>query len=178
MLSSIRPKVLLPLSFVLTALLMLGVVARPVWADLLPSPSGQIILTIDGNIANTTDGSAAQFDRAQLEALGLRELSTSNPFVEGLQHYEGILFSDLLDLVGAEGSTVVATALDGYSIDIPIEDVRAFPIIVAIKWNGKIMRVRNKGPLWIVYPVDQYEDLQSETYSARSIWQLSHLTIK
>ncbi len=171
-------KVLVPSSIVFIAIAVLVGFARPVLAELLPSPRGPVVLIIDGNISNTNDGKTAQFDRSQLEALGVRALSTSNPFVEGVQHYEGVLFSDLLELVGAKGTIVAAQALDGYTIDIPIEDVRAFPVILAMKWNGKIMRVRNKGPLWVVYPIDQYDNLKTETYSSRSIWQLSRLTIK
>ena len=45
-------------------------------------------------------------------------------------------------------------------------------------WNGQEMTVRNKGPLWIVYPVDQFDELKKEIYSIRSIWQLARLTIK
>lgn len=86
--------------------------------------------------------------------------------------------SALLDLVGAEGETVQARALDGYNVDIPMADLRNYPVILAMKMDGKVMRVRSKGPLWIIYPVDQYEELQAESFSGRSIWQLTTLSVK
>jgi hypothetical protein len=34
------------------------------------------------------------------------------------------------------------------------------------------MSMRNKGPLWLVYPYDSNVALQTEAVYARSIWQL------
>ncbi|MBF0248385.1 MAG: hypothetical protein HQL36_10005, partial [Alphaproteobacteria bacterium] len=82
------------------------------------------------------------------------------------------------DAVGVEGETLVARALDGYNVDVPVEDVRKYPVILAMKQDGKVLRVRSKGPLWIIYPVDQHEELRAESFSGRSIWQLTTLTVK
>lgn len=147
-------------------------------ADELPQPTGKVLLTVEGRISNTTDGSVAIFDRRQLESLGMHRLETSNPFVEGVHTYEGPLLSALLDRVGAEGQLIRARALDGYVVDIPLEDARAYPVILAMIKDGQVMRVRTKGPLWIIYPVDQFEKLQAERFSGRSIWQLTHLTVE
>ena len=43
---------------------------------------------------------------------------------------------------------------------------------------GAPMSVRDKGPLWIVYPYDQNTDYQSEVVFSRSIWQLNRITIQ
>ncbi|MBF0248905.1 MAG: hypothetical protein HQL36_12700, partial [Alphaproteobacteria bacterium] len=67
----------------------------PSSAGELPRPEGKVLLTVEGKIANTTDGRAALFDRAQLEAMGLQELRTSNPFVEEVHTYEGVLLSKI-----------------------------------------------------------------------------------
>ncbi len=151
---------------------------QPAWSEKLPAPAGSVILTVDGEIANTTDGAQAYFDREMLQALGTRERETSNPFVKGVHRYEGVLLSDLLDHVGSSGTVLVATALDDYTVDIPIADARNYPILIAMRMDGKVMRIRGKGPLWIIYPVDQYDDLRAESFSNRSIWQLKHLTVK
>ncbi|MFC1673732.1 molybdopterin-dependent oxidoreductase [Pseudomonadota bacterium] len=147
-------------------------------AGALPAPQGKVLLSIEGHIANTSDGKVAQFDRAQLEALGMHTLKTTNPFIEGVHTFEGPLMSALLDLAGAEGKTVQARALDGYNVDIPMADLRDYPVILAMKMDGKVMRVRSKGPLWIIYPVDQFDALKAESFSGRSIWQLTTLTVK
>ena len=154
------------------------IVSLPAQADDLEKPSGKVLLTIDGNIGNTTDGERALFDRAQLESLDMQKLETTTPYTKGKQSFEGILFSRLLDKIGARGTVLQAMALDGYSVDIPIKDLRDYPVLLAMKWNGKVMRVRTKGPLWVIYPIDQYPELGTEKYSTRSIWQLKSLTVK
>jgi hypothetical protein len=40
------------------------------------------------------------------------------------------------------------------------------------------MAVRDKGPLFIVYPFDSRSDLRSERYYSRSAWQLRALEVK
>ena len=152
----------------------LGVFAE----DRLPAPTGPVILTIDGAIRITTDGTEAALDREMLTGLGMQSLTTTNPFVKGVQTYEGVLLSKVLDLVGARGDAIAATALDGYSVDIPVADVRSYPILLALKWNGEFMRVRDKGPLWVIYPIDQNSELNTEAHASRSIWQLTRLTLK
>lgn len=147
-------------------------------ADRLPAPEGDVILTISGNIAHTTDGERAEFDIARIEALGLVALSTSNPFVEGVQHFEGVPLARLLDHVGAEGETLVSRALDGYVVDIPVADVRNYPVILATRRDGRHMHVRQKGPLWVIYPVDEFDELRTEVYSGRTIWQLRTIRVE
>jgi hypothetical protein len=38
--------------------------------------------------------------------------------------------------------------------------------------------VRDKGPLFIVYPYDSKPELKSQTYYGRSAWQLAKLIIE
>ncbi|MEQ8665901.1 MAG: molybdopterin-dependent oxidoreductase [Rhodospirillales bacterium] len=144
----------------------------------LATPAGPVILVVKGKIGETNVGDEAHFDREMLMALGMRSLTTHNPFETGLQEYEGVLFSDVLKAVDADGEVLVGTALDGYSIEIPVEDIMTFPVMLAMTWNGEVMRPRNKGPLWVVYPIDQYPELQDETYSVRTIWQLADIDVR
>ena len=51
-------------------------------------------------------------------------------------------------------------------------------MLLATTWKGKVMTVRDKGPIWVVYPVDQHAELADEMYSSRSIWQLTKLTVQ
>lgn len=148
------------------------------WAGELSAPQGKVLLTISGKISTANDGQAATLDRNHLKALPQHSLKTSNPFVQGEHRFEGVLLADVLDLVGASGDLLTARALDGYTVDIPVSDVRRFSVLLATKIDGNVMRVRTKGPIWLIYPVDQFEELQAEHYSSRSIWQLTTLTVK
>lgn len=147
-------------------------------ADALAAPSGPVILTVDGSITVTNVDGTAQFDRDMLSALGMKKLVTSSPFEPGMHTFEGVLLSDVLSRVGASGETITAKALDGYEIDMPMIDPQTYPVLLATTWNGKIMRIRDKGPIWIVYPVDQFSELNVEEYSSRSVWQMTRLSIR
>ncbi|RYH00603.1 oxidoreductase, partial [Salipiger sp. IMCC34102] len=39
------------------------------------------------------------------------------------------------------------------------------------------MQVRDKGPLWIVYPYDDTPEYRSEVIYSRSIWQLDRIEV-
>ncbi|WP_292284964.1 molybdopterin-dependent oxidoreductase [Marivita sp.] len=144
----------------------------------LPVPSGEVLLRVDGGIArHNTDGGAA-LDREMLAALPRATLETRTVVTDGVRHFTGFYMRDLLDLLGAEGETVVATALNDYEIEIPREDFRQFDVIVATHMDGARLEPWDKGPLWIVYPRDDHAELQDLRYDYRWVWQLTHLEIQ
>ena len=50
-----------------------------------------------------------------------------------------------------------------------------FKVIVARLMDDKPIPVREKGPLFVVYPFDSSAELRTSTYYERSIWQLKAL---
>lgn len=144
----------------------------------LPEPAGEVLLTVTGNIARTNNGDAAEFDRAMLEELPGATLETSTVVTDGVNTFEGFYMTDLLDLVGAEGETVTASALNDYVIDIPMQDFARFDVVVASHMDGERLLPRDKGPYWIVYPRDDHAELQDIRYDYRWVWQLIRLDVK
>ncbi|WP_161973660.1 molybdopterin-dependent oxidoreductase [Hwanghaeella grinnelliae] len=144
----------------------------------MEAPTGEVILVVGGNISETNVGDEAHFDRQMLTALGMETLTTTTPFEETPQDFQGPRLAALLKAVGAQGQVIVATALDGYTVEIPTRDMLDYPVLLAMVWNGKEMGIRNKGPTWIIYPLDQYPELVEEKFSTRSVWQLSSLNIQ
>ncbi|NKW10922.1 oxidoreductase [Ochrobactrum tritici] len=150
-----------------------GAVAEP-----LAKPTGKPILVISGNISNTNVGDTAQFDRDMLEAIGLVTVETANPWYDGRVRFEGVSMDKLMTLVGAKGTKVTAVALNDYVSTVPMEDFKKFNVILAMKRDGNYMPVRDKGPLFIIYPYDSDPQLQSQTYYTRSAWQVAKLTVE
>ena len=144
----------------------------------LPAPDGEIILTIAGQIAQTNLGASAVFDEAMLANLPSAVLETTTVVTDGLRQFDGFLMRDLLALVGAEGKTVTATALNDYVIDIPVEDFERFDVLVATHMDGERLLPRDMGPLWIVYPRDDHAELQDIRYDYRWVWQLVRLDVE
>jgi hypothetical protein len=135
------------------------------------------ILTISGQIGVREDGDVAKFDRPMLEALGLRSFTTKTPWYSEPVSFEGVPMRTLLRAVGASGTRVTAIALNDYTTEIPVADFEQFEVLLALKRDGNYMPVRDKGPLFIVYPYDSDSRLQSQTYYGRSAWQVCKLVV-
>ena len=144
----------------------------------LPTPAEKPILTISGKISATNKEGAAEFDRAMLEALGETSFSTSTPWYKEPVRFEGVSLAKLMDAVGATGDRIVSIAPNDYSAEMPVEDARKFGVILALKRDGEYMSVRDKGPLFIVYPFDSNPDLKAQKYYSRSVWQVARIEIK
>jgi len=159
--------------------LMLGLLMMAsVSAEGLDSPQGRVILTIEGNITHTNEEGRAVFDRDMLERLIQHTTLTSTPWTEGVTEFTGPLGSALLEAVGSKGSTMKVIAINDYVVEVPVEDFLSHPVILAMKANGEYLRVRDKGPLFIIYPFDDDADLNNEVYYSRSSWQIARIEIE
>ncbi len=147
-------------------------------ADALAKPTEKPILSIAGKIERTNEGGSAIFDRAMLEQLGPDGFQTSTPWYAGSVRFDGLRMARLMQAVGATGSIVTAVALNDYTTDIPISDFEQYGVILAIKRDGAYMPVRDKGPLFIIYPFDSASELKSQKFYSRSAWQVAKLIVK
>lgn len=146
-------------------------------AEPLLPPEGDVVLTVTGAIDTTNQGGAAVFDLAMLQAMEPVTITTTTIWTEGPQEFTGVPLKTLLDSIGAGGKPVEAHALNDYFTEIPVEDITDPGPIVAYAQNGSLLSVRDKGPLWIVYPYDDDARWRSEVIYTRSIWQLNALDV-
>ncbi len=153
------------------------VATAPAGAEGLPPVNGPVILTVSGAIRNTNRGDSAVFDREGLESLGLAGFTTSTPWFDGPQRFDGVPMTRLMEAVGAAGTTVTAIALNDYTTEIPTADFARYNVLLALRRNGAYMPVRDKGPLFIVYPYDSAPELRGQPYYGRSAWQLARLIV-
>jgi hypothetical protein len=147
-------------------------------ADPLPSPSGPVLLSVSGAIAVDNSDGIAAFDRDMLQGLGLTEITTTTPWTDGPQVFSGVLARTVLERVGGAGSVVLASALNDYTVEIPIADFLEHDVLLAMDMNGEEMRVSDKGPIWIVYPRDLDPALQDRRLHDRWVWQLKALKVQ
>jgi len=137
----------------------------------------EVILTVSGDVGPNDGQNTWAFDRKALEALPSQLIETTTIWTEGMQSFEGVSLDVLLNHVQAEEGTIRAVALNDYAVTIPTSDAKEGGPIVAYSRNSRAMSVRDKGPLWIIYPYDANEAYQSEEIYARSIWQLNRLEV-
>ena len=67
------------------------------------------------------------------------------------------------------------TALNDYSVTMETALIGPNAPIVANRIDGAPFCVRDKGPLWIMFPFDLDIRYRSESFYALSIWQVSHI---
>ncbi len=156
----------------------LALTASVVGADGLAAPQGPVILTVSGQITHTNGDGVAEFDRVMLDALAQRTTTTATPWLEGVHDFQGPLGAAILDAVGAEGGTLQVTALNDYFALVPTQDFLDFDVILATAMDGNTLSVRDKGPLFLIYPFDENVDLYTEVYFGRSVWQITRITVQ
>lgn len=139
---------------------------------------GPVVLKINGKIGNKNTAGGAVFDNALLDALPQKSFVTETPWTKGQVKFTGPLLSDVLKAVNASGTNLKAIALDDYKIDIPIEDARIYGVILARQMDGKMLAVRDKGPLFVMYPFEQFPKLKTSVYFSRCIWQLQSIFVE
>lgn len=147
-------------------------------AGTLPKPDGQVVLTVSGSITNTNGDGTADFDMAMLKSLPKTTVETTTPWTDGVTKFEGVLVREVLAQIGASGVRADAVALNDYRFEMPVSDFSKYPVILAYKVDNKQLRIRDKGPLWIVYPLDGYEELRNEQTHSKMVWQLRRLVVQ
>ncbi|MFO1069677.1 MAG: oxidoreductase [Geminicoccaceae bacterium] len=138
----------------------------------LPAPAGDVILTVTGDLAVSNGNGVARFDRALLDSLGHAELETVTPWTDGMQRFAGVPALRLVEALGSRASRLETRALNDYAVAIPRSDLESYPVLLATHRDGAPLPVRERGPIWVVYPWSQYPELDRRIYRQRSIWQL------
>ena len=135
----------------------------------LPAAAEEILLTV------TAHGETHEYDLEALKALPVVEFTTGTVWTEGKTTFTGAPLSRILEDAGIEVGSVMATAINDYSVEIPVDEVDADYPIIAYLADGEEMSARDKGPLWVVYPYDAHREYQTEISYSRSIWQVDRI---
>jgi hypothetical protein len=118
---------------------------------------------------------------AALAALPQHTIVTATPWFQGTSEFSGPLLRDVLRAAGAPpepaASALRCTALNDYRVEIPLTDPKQWDVIVAHRHNRKPMSVREKGPLFVIYPFDRHPQLRTTAYYSRCIWQLKSIEL-
>ena len=143
----------------------------------IPWPKGAVILTVRGAASASARAGLLEFDRAGLEAIGMIRYTSKNLWYDEPLTYEGVLGSKLMEIIGVPKGAkfLLLRALNDYAVRIPVSDFSRWPVMFAMKIDGKYMTVREKGPLWVVYPNHLHPELGRQPHVAKWIWQLKSI---
>lgn len=156
------------------ALALVGALSQAVAAE-------EVILRITGNLVKPAAKAdvRTQFTLKDLQALPQLEFKATTAFT-GTASFKGPLLRDVLKTAGAspDAKHVLAIAIDGYRVKIPISDFSKYEVIAAQEMNGKTLKPESRGPIWIMYPLDQYpKELSTPATETRLVWSLKELRV-
>ncbi|MBX3634084.1 MAG: hypothetical protein KF683_01580 [Rubrivivax sp.] len=146
-------------------------------ARALERPRGAVVLTLTGRLRMPNEGDRAHFDMDMLAALPQSSFSTRTPWYAQARRFTGPLLRDVLAAAGAQGTTLRLVALNDYRVDMPVDDAQRHDVVLARLLDDRPMSVRDKGPLFVIYPFDADPALRSAVYYARSAWQLRTIDV-
>jgi hypothetical protein len=149
----------------------------PFAAQALNGPEGPVMLTVYGKVRDTNRGSTAVFDLAMLEHLPQASFIAHTPWYPQAHKFSGPLLRDVVAAAGGYGSQLRAVALNDYRVDLPLADAQHYDLLLARLLDDKPMAVRDKGPLFIIYPFDQHAELRNSVYHSRCAWQLKAIEL-
>jgi hypothetical protein len=127
-------------------------------------------------VASLTSDAAKTLSLADLQALDQIEVKTSNEFVDGERVFRGPLVRNVLGRFGdANAKTVTFTAANDYQVDVDVAEFYKYNAILALTQDGVALSKRDKGPIWVIYPMSDFVELRDPVYNSRLIWQLVKL---
>ena len=129
------------------------------------------VLTVTG-MANTQ-----QFSLEQLNQNADEEVVTATPWTDGQTTFKGISAQKLLALTGGSQSNLKVIALNNYWAVIPYSDIEKYNPVFAIERNGQEMSVRDKGPIWVIYPLSKFNEVSNELLHSRMVWQVNRVEL-
>lgn len=132
-----------------------------------------VLLTITGNF----EGSPVQLTDEDLMALPQTEIKTETIWTVGEQVFSGPTLKSLFESIGAPLEKVKLTAVNKYSVEMPAAAIEDTVPVLAVRRDGVPYGVRNKGPLWLVWPYDDDSVYRSEAIYSYSIWQLTDIEV-
>lgn len=134
----------------------------PAWAEplLIHGPSGEVSLS-----------------QEDILAMSDQQMVTQTPWTDGTLTFRGAPLEAVLALAGIDDGWVNARGLNNYSVNVPVDQALAARAFLAVHMNGELMRIKDKGPFWIVFPWDEHPELLTREIRAWSVWQLQALSV-
>lgn len=147
--------------------------------DQIPLPRHEVILTLSGALRHSNDSGSLRFDMETLEQIGLVSYTVQDPYLQQSITFSGVLMSDLLRVAGVppEATLVHIVALDDYEVDIAIDDIQKWPILLATRADGKRMDVATYGPTRLLFPYGHYP-IDEIAYREAWIWNVESMEIR
>ncbi len=138
------------------------------------------LLTVSGLIGRVNNDISHTYDFSEAEFLQLptTSITTSTPWTP-TSVFVGPLLIDVMHAAGVTSGRLTFKTLDDYSASIPWEDLVRYGVILAHTKDGQRLNIKRWGPLWTIYPRDQYPAaLSGPIAESRFIWQVDRIEVR
>jgi hypothetical protein len=122
-------------------------------------------------------GTTTRFSDADLAALPQQSFATETIWTDAVRTFSGPSLHTILKAAGAEPSRLRIYAINDYNVEFPVDKITETTPILANRIDGESFSVRQKGPLWVIFPFDQNPEFQSEEIFALSVWQVNRIDV-
>ncbi|EEX94329.1 hypothetical protein VIOR3934_19910 [Vibrio orientalis CIP 102891 = ATCC 33934] len=104
--------------------------------------------------------------------------ATSLPWYPDIKEFTGFKVSELLNQLEIDDAFSVSfIALNDYAASSQIADINKYEPIIAYQVDGKKMRVREKGPYWLLFNLDKYPETNNAVFHSQMVWQIDEIMI-
>jgi len=144
--------------------------------SVMPATASEILV-----VRNATDSGKTELRLTEEEFKAFPQVTvrTRTEFTEGVVAFVGPLVRDVMAALDvSEATSLHMVAANDYAVDVPVSDVQQYDVILAMSASGKRLSFRDKGPLWLMYPLDDHAELQDALYNSLLIWKLTFIEIR
>ncbi len=140
--------------------------------------SGSVLASDRTVLAFTNNGQTQHWTLSEMIDKADMNVITKTPWTDGLVTFRGVSSRHLLALVDKPKADIKVTALNDYWAVIPYEDIVKYNPIFAVMQNEQTMSIRDKGPIWVIYPLTQHNELNNEVLHSRMVWQVASIELQ
>lgn len=140
--------------------------------------SGSVLASDRTVLAFTNNGQTQHWTLSEMIDKADMNVITKTPWTDGLVTFRGVSSRHLLALVDKPKADIKVTALNDYWAVIPYEDIVKYNPILAVMQNEQTMSIRDKGPIWVIYPLTQHNELNNEVLHSRMVWQVASIELQ
>jgi hypothetical protein len=137
------------------------------------------LLEIAGAVKPNSPRGSFLFSEKDLLKLKTVKLTTATAWTPRSE-FIGPELSTVLEAAGvpATAKDMRFYAIDAYEITIPTTDLVKYRPVMAHTQNGERLAVATRGPVFLVYPRDQYPELTAIKGQAQFVWMVCKIVVK
>jgi hypothetical protein len=143
----------------------------------IPAPTQKAILTMAGKISVTNQAGALVFDQSTIERLGVEQVRLYEPWTKEHLEFRGVWLQHLVAVAGVDAAAtrLHIVALDDYTVDLTLADIRAGGIMLATRsGDGSSIPIDQGGPSRVVF----MEGVNAGANADQWIWSIKTIEVQ